>query len=148
MQARDERGRALAAVVALYADGEEGESTSGWPEGAENLPRAAFAGMLSAEEEALVAAVIGALARIVSAVNAHSTPTRPPPPPSAIVGALGGAEMVMRAEIVAGRPERVPELIPGFAYLATLPYLERAEALRLSQRAGELLGVDDPPGSV
>ncbi len=144
MLARDQRERALAAVVALYAGDGEGGSILGLEAEMRGLPRAAFAGMLAPEEEALVAAVNEALQRIVSAVGSRSA--QPPPPRSAIIGALGGAELVMRAEIASGRGGRVTALVPGFAYLATLPYLGRAEALRLSQRAGELLGVEGPDG--
>lgn len=144
MLARDERGRALAAVVALYAEDGEGETDPSLAAEMRNLPRAAFAGMLSAEEEALVAAVNEALQRIVSAVVSRSA--QPPPPRSAIIGALGGAELLMRSEIASGRRDRVMALIPGFAYLATLPYLGRAEALRLSQRAAELLGAESLDG--
>jgi hypothetical protein len=104
-----------------------------------------FAGMLSAEQEELVAALIEAL-RLVVGAAAAAHPEATPPPPSAIAGALGGAEMVMRAELVARHPERLDELLPAFAYLVTLPYAGQKEALRLSGRARELLGEDGRRG--
>jgi AcrR family transcriptional regulator len=49
--------------------------------------------------------------------------------------ALGGAEAVVRREIVAGRYERLPDLAPDFVYAATVPFLGIAEAQRLAQLA-------------
>lgn len=141
MQAEQERDRLLRAMAELYA--ELGyEETRGDLEAvqavAESISGRAFDGMLSEEEESLVAAVNEALARIVSAVSgAHSGSVAPPP--TAIVGALGGAEMVMRGEIMAGRVDRLPRLLPSFVYLATLPSLGQEEALGLSRQTHELL---------
>ena len=47
--------------------------------------------------------------------------------------------MVTRGEIIAGRTERLPQLLVDFGYLVTLPYLGDAEARRVSQRARELM---------
>jgi hypothetical protein len=47
--------------------------------------------------------------------------------------ALGAAEAVLRRELLAGRPERLPALLPDFVYAATVPFLGRAEALRLAE---------------
>lgn len=105
---------------------------------ADSLGRGAFAGMLEEEEEELVASINAALARLVDAV-AGGHPERVVPLPSAIIGALGGAELVMRAEIMAGRGERLASLLPGFVFVVTIPFAGEEEALRLSRRTGELL---------
>jgi AcrR family transcriptional regulator len=56
-------------------------------------------------------------------------------PARAGLGALGGAEAVVRREIVAGRYERLPDLAPDFVYAAAVPFLGMAEARRLAQLA-------------
>jgi AcrR family transcriptional regulator len=56
-------------------------------------------------------------------------------PPSAARAALGGAEALVRREIVAGRVEQLPRHLPAFVYAATVPFLGQDEALRLSRRA-------------
>ncbi|HET7443037.1 MAG TPA: TetR/AcrR family transcriptional regulator [Solirubrobacterales bacterium] len=61
------------------------------------------------------------------------------PPPRAARAALGGAEAVVRREIVAGRLAQLPRLLPDFVYAATVPFLGQEEALRLVRRARELL---------
>lgn len=137
MLARDRRETLLAALVNLYVEDGGDEPDGEWDAVACEPPRAAFAGLLSEEEERAVAAITRALTQITAAVARRTT--APPPPPSAITGALCGAELVMRSEIISGNPERVTELLPSFAYLATLPYLQHAKALQLSRRAGELL---------
>jgi hypothetical protein len=131
---RGEREALLAAVVELYVKG--GASERGWPEEIRSVPRTAFAGSLDAEQEALVAEVSDALWLIVSAVSASSK--LEPPPRNAVIASLGGAEMVMRAEIVAGKTDWLPKLLSSFTYLATVAFLERDEALRLAERAAEL----------
>jgi hypothetical protein len=137
MLARDAQDRLLAAMVDLYGGEAAQKAESSGAQAEESaLPRDAFAGMLEPEEERLVGDVRNALARIMGAVAASSR--GPAPPPSVMVGVLGGAELLMRAEIAAGRVERVLELLPSFAFLATLPYLRRDEALRLAERTREL----------
>jgi AcrR family transcriptional regulator len=54
-------------------------------------------------------------------------------------GVLGGVEAVVRGEIVAGRTEELPRLLPDFVYAVTVPFLGQEEALRLSRRAREIL---------
>lgn len=104
----------------------------------DSLSRGAFAGMLRDDEEELVASIISALAKLVGAV-ASRHPERVVPLPSAIVGALGGAGMMMRAEIMDGQIKRLADLLPGFVYVATVPFGGGEEALRLSRRTEELL---------
>jgi AcrR family transcriptional regulator len=60
-------------------------------------------------------------------------------PANAARGALGGAEAVVRREIVAGRLEQLPRHLPDFIYAATVPFLGQDEALRLARRGRELL---------
>jgi hypothetical protein len=137
-----ERDRLLRAMAELYTELGHEETVRGSAAeraAADAVGRGAFAGMLSKEEEELVASINAALAKIVGAV-ACQHPERVVPLPSSIVGALGGAEIVMRAEIIDGRVDRLAGLLPGFAYVATLPFAGEEEALRLSRRTAELLG--------
>ncbi len=60
-------------------------------------------------------------------------------PPSAIRGAIGGAEALIRRELLAGRPERLLELLPDIIYGMLAPYLDQQEALRYAGLARELL---------
>jgi AcrR family transcriptional regulator len=60
-------------------------------------------------------------------------------PAAAARGALGGAEAVVRREIVAGRIDQLPRHLPDFVYAATVPFLGQEEALRLARRGRELL---------
>jgi hypothetical protein len=137
MLAPRERERLLDMMVNVYA--EQGyEAGPGAPSGGgPAIFEGAFAGVFSAEEEALVSAVNGALARIVAMVSDERADAQPSP--AVVAGILGGAEMVTRGEIIAGRTEELPQLLADFGYLVTLPYLGAAEALRVSQRARELL---------
>lgn len=139
MLARNEWERLLAAVVEIYAGPHAAESKPQEEASRIQLSQAGCAELLEPEDQALIDAATRALERIVRATEAGSSL---PPPRSAIVGALGGAEMVMRAELIAGRAERLPSLLPSFTYLATLPFLGPEEALRKCQRAREILGVE------
>ncbi len=141
MLAGAERDRLLEAMAALYTelgDEETPRGSAAEQAAADSVGRGTFAGMLSDEDEELVAAINAALAKIVGAV-ASQHPERVDPLPNAIIGALGGAEMVMRAEIIDGHIDRLASLLPGFAYVATLPFVGEEEALRLSRRTEELL---------
>jgi AcrR family transcriptional regulator len=60
-------------------------------------------------------------------------------PPSAARAALGGPEAVVRREIMAGRLEQLPRLLPDIAYAATVAFLGQEDALQLSRLARELL---------
>jgi AraC-like DNA-binding protein len=63
-------------------------------------------------------------------------------PLAAARGALGGAEAVVRREVVAGRAARLPDLLPDFVYAATVPFLGQEEALRLADQGRALLRRD------
>jgi len=54
------------------------------------------------------------------------------------LGVLGGAQALVRRELAAGRAEQLPEILPECVYIATVPFLGQAEALRLARRAREL----------
>jgi AcrR family transcriptional regulator len=60
-------------------------------------------------------------------------------PTRAARAALGGAEAVVRREIVAGRTEQLPRLLPQLAYGATVPFLGQERAVALARRASEML---------
>jgi AcrR family transcriptional regulator len=60
-------------------------------------------------------------------------------PPTAIRGAIGGAEVLIRRELLADRAERLPELLPDIIYGMLAPYIDQQEALRYAGRARELL---------
>jgi AcrR family transcriptional regulator len=61
---------------------------------------------------------------------------QPPRIPAAVVG---GAEAVVRRELVAGRHEDLPRLLPDFIFGATVAFLGREEALRMARLGRELL---------
>lgn len=60
-------------------------------------------------------------------------------PPSSARAALGGAEAVVRRELVAGRAERLPQLLPDLIYAATVPLLGTEEASGLAAKGAEML---------
>jgi AcrR family transcriptional regulator len=60
-------------------------------------------------------------------------------PEAAAKAVLGGCEAVARREIVAGRADRLPSLLPDFVYAATVSFLGQEEAMRLARRGRELL---------
>ncbi len=127
MTTAGELGRLLARVETVYAD--HGGAGSGSP--VHLIARDCTPGLVAADEELLVA-VLETLRRIAAAAERAST--LPAPPATALRAALGGAELVMRAELIAGRRDAVPEMLPAFTYIATVPFLDRAEALRRSAR--------------
>jgi AcrR family transcriptional regulator len=62
----------------------------------------------------------------------------PHQPACAALGVLGGAQAIIRRELVAGRGWRLPQLLPDFVYIATVPFLGQEEALRLARQARAL----------
>lgn len=89
--------------------------------------------VFSAEDEQLVVRLRAGLARLGARTG---TPTRRN---ESLRRALDAAEYVTRGEILMGREERLPQLLPGFAFLAVLPTSGRAEALHASRQASRLL---------
>lgn len=62
----------------------------------------------------------------------------PDQPACAALGILGGAQAIVRRELVAGRARRLPRLLPDCVYAATVPFLGQEEALRLARQARAL----------
>jgi AcrR family transcriptional regulator len=60
-------------------------------------------------------------------------------PSLAARAALGGAEAVVRREIVRGRTADLPRLAPDFIYAAAVPFLGQEEALRLARASRQRL---------
>jgi hypothetical protein len=91
--------------------------------------------ILSAEDEALVAGITDALAKIAVALSGEPHES----PPRAVLTALDGAALVTRGELVQGNAERLPQLMPSFVFLVALPIVEQDRALELSRRMSELV---------
>jgi hypothetical protein len=101
-----------------------------------------MAGILGADEEQLVRRVRESLARIAAMLDTgHEDPPIP-----AVAAALGGAEMVMRGELVSGGAGRLPRLLPSFVFLVALPIVEQDRALVLSRRTSELIAEETDAG--
>jgi AcrR family transcriptional regulator len=62
-----------------------------------------------------------------------------PAPASATRGALGGAELLIRRELIAGRAERLPRLLPDITYGTVVPFLDQHEALGYAELAREMV---------
>jgi AcrR family transcriptional regulator len=60
-------------------------------------------------------------------------------PASATRGALGGAELLIRRELIAGRAEDLPKLLPDITYGTVVPFLDQHEALGYVELARELI---------
>jgi AcrR family transcriptional regulator len=63
----------------------------------------------------------------------------PHQPARTALGILGGAQAIVRRELVAARAERLPLLLPDCVYIATVPFLGQVEAVRLAREARELV---------
>jgi len=133
MLAPKERERLLEAMVGVYSEASPGvASKAGSGEKARAILIDAFAASLGAAEEELVRELRAALETIATAVSGEATG-------SATVAALGGAELTTRALLMAGEAERLPALLPGFAYLVSLPGLGEPQAARLAERVEALV---------
>ncbi len=62
-----------------------------------------------------------------------------PPSSLAVRAGVGGAEILIRRELRAGRGDRLPELLPDVVYGLLVPFLDRDEALRRAELARELV---------
>jgi AcrR family transcriptional regulator len=60
-------------------------------------------------------------------------------PASATRGGIGGAELLIRRELIAGRAEDLPGLLPDIIYGTVVPFLDQQEALRYTELARELI---------
>jgi AcrR family transcriptional regulator len=81
---------------------------------------------------------IGVVASMIDRLRAYAPSEQGQAPESAARGALGGEEVLIRRELVAGRVERLPQLLPDIIYGVLVPFLGRREALRYAQMAREL----------
>jgi AcrR family transcriptional regulator len=75
---------------------------------------------------------------IVATLDRVRTYAKRSAPASATRGAVGGAELLIRRELIAGRAERLPELLPDIIYGTVVPFLDQQEALRYRELAREL----------
>lgn len=86
------------------------------------------------EAYALYASGIRVLVAMLDRTRAYASVSAPS---SATRGAIGGAEALIRRELLAGRAERLPELLPDIVYGLLVPYLDQQEALRYAELARE-----------
>lgn len=86
------------------------------------------------EAYALYASGIRVLVAMLDRARAYASVTAPP---GATRGAIGGAEALIRRELLAGRAERLPALLPDIVYGLLVPYLDQQEALRYAALARE-----------
>jgi hypothetical protein len=91
---------------------------------------------LDREDERLVIELRRALAELAGAARGARWE---PSGERAVVLALEGAEVVIREELAAARPEMIEAHLPGLAFMVVLPGLGRTAALALSRRVEELL---------
>jgi AcrR family transcriptional regulator len=90
------------------------------------------------EAYALYTSAIRLLLAMLERIRAYAD-SETPRPPSATRAALGGSEALIRRELLAGRAERLPELLPDIIYGLLVPFLDQKEALRYAEMARELL---------
>lgn len=135
MLTSEARGRLLASVIELYE--KSGEVIADPPRQSFGpVPIRGMGPSLTAGQEAVLAEVMGTLTRIVAVVATRTA--APTPPTNVVIAALSGAEIVMRGEILIGRDDWLPRLLPSFTFLATLPFLDRERALQLAARTERL----------
>ena len=82
----------------------------------------------------LYASGIRLLAAMLDRVRAYAAVGAPA---SATRGAIGGAELLIRRELIAGRAEHLPELLPDIIYGTVVPFLDQQEALQYAELARE-----------
>jgi hypothetical protein len=87
------------------------------------------------EEEELVARLRQGLVRLGLAALAPGHNEEEP----GLRTALDGTELVMRAEIAAGRAAEIGTYLPAFTMMVAMPGLGRERAIALSRRAEQLL---------
>ena len=94
---------------------------------------------LSGEGERLVGDLCAGLARLAGPHCTSDLGQDPAGRGPAVRSALDAAAFLARSELARGCPDRLPQLLPSFAFLVVLPERGRSEALRLSRRATHLL---------
>jgi hypothetical protein len=93
------------------------------------------AGVLGAEDVALMTKVREALAELAARLSADGEG----PPAEAVAATLDAAEMAVLGELVFEREDRLPQLMPGLVFLVALPISGQERALELSHRATALI---------
>ena len=93
-------------------------------------------GVLGPEDEALVSGLRKALVGIAAALDADPEDAHL----HRVRVAIDSAEMATRGELLAGNASHLPRLLPSFAFMVALPIVGQDLALKLSQRAAELVG--------
>jgi AcrR family transcriptional regulator len=91
------------------------------------MPAAAY------ERYAAIIRVMAALLERARGYAAGGTPA------IASRAAIGGAGLLIRRELIAGRADRLPELLPDIIYGTVVPFLPQREALRYADLARELI---------
>lgn len=119
--------RGVRAMLELWA-ARPSFANMGYIQSRQTMPKAGFD---------LYVSGIQVMASMVDRLGAYSTDDAHRPQTTAR-GVLGGAEILIRRELAAGRPERIPELLPDIIYGALTPFLGQEEALRYARRAREL----------
>lgn len=77
---------------------------------------------------------IGLIVALLDEGRTHGTNPVTPPPRTARA-MMGGGEWLIRGEMMAGRANRLPALIPDFVYIVLSPFLGQDEALRHARLA-------------
>ena len=93
-------------------------------------------GGLGTDDDLFVIRLRGDLARIAGALGGSGPDFSHP---LIVQMVLDGAEMMIRGEILKGKRERLPQMLPDFVFLVALPIVDQDRALALSQRASELI---------
>jgi AcrR family transcriptional regulator len=132
----------IATTVATAAAGHDS------PAEATRLGAVAMLDLLAAEPELallLSGDVVGVDPGLVERYSAFTVPALEgiweregmPPPKHLSPGlAFGRAQLLVFHEVSAGRPERLPALVPDIVYLAIAPFAGHDEALRQARAAG------------
>ncbi len=82
-------------------------------------------------------------AHVLALMMERTQTTGARPPSGAARAALGGAEAVVRRELVAGRIGQLGRLLPDFLYAALVPFVGQGEALRQSRLARQLIAEEE-----
>jgi hypothetical protein len=121
-------------LCAEFGYGASGDLPDGVPSHLDETRTYLFAGLLSPEEERLVATARRSLAHFAAGLVAE----HPQAVSETVLRALlDGAELMMRGELAAGNT--ISPLMPSFVYLIALPMVKQDEALELSDRTTSLL---------
>jgi len=82
-------------------------------------------------------------AHVLALMMERAQGTGPVPPPKAGRAALGGAEALVRRELVAGKDRDLTRLLPDFVYAALVPFAGQREALRQSKLARQVIAEEE-----